>query len=108
MTLTIAPTDDSMGVTHLAESEAVALRRHLRALRGLSDALARAGDLVELCRATQRETARILDAPIFFLALYDDANRTVEIVRQFAGKAIIGNAEKADVRKVKTVERPAN
>src|ERR1700726_2630333 len=66
-----------------ASSEATALREHLRALRGLSDALARPLDMVELFRATQREVARTLNAETFFLGLYDEVGQTVEIVRQF-------------------------
>jgi len=72
-----------LGVTRSEASEAASLRGHLRALRGLSGALARASDVVELFRATQRETARALDAQSFFLGLYDDESQTVEIVRQF-------------------------
>ena len=66
-----------------ASSEAASLREHLRALRGLGDALARPLDLLELFRVTQHETARALGAQIFFLGLYDDESQTVEIVRQF-------------------------
>jgi transposase len=40
-------------VTRSEASEAASLRGHLRALRGLSGALARASDVVELFRATQ-------------------------------------------------------
>ncbi|MDQ6671741.1 MAG: ATP-binding protein [Chloroflexota bacterium] len=76
---------------HPSASEAAALRGHLRALRGLSDALAGARDMVELFRATQRATASALDAQTFFLALYDEASQLVEIVRQFdSGEELAG------------------
>jgi signal transduction histidine kinase len=38
---------------------------------------------MELFRVTQRETARALDAQTFFLGLYDEASKTIEVVRQF-------------------------
>ncbi|HLZ28706.1 MAG TPA: ATP-binding protein [Chloroflexota bacterium] len=75
--------EESTGVAHPAVSELATLRGHMRALRGLSNALTQASDVVELFRATQRETVRALNAPIFFLALYDEASQTVEVVRQF-------------------------
>jgi len=81
--LTLPRSDESVGAARPATSEATALREHLRALRGLGNALARPLDLLELFRATQRETARALDAQTFFLGLYDDESQTVEIVRQF-------------------------
>ena len=59
------------------------MRGHLRALRGLSGALARASDVVELFRATQREIVRALGGETFFLALFDEASQMVEVVRQF-------------------------
>ena len=83
MTLSLPGIDESNGGGRPAASEAASLREHMRNLRGLSDALARAIDLVELFRATQRETARALDAQTFFLGLYDEASQTVEVVRQF-------------------------
>ena len=79
MTLTV----DSVSVARPAASEAEAVRGHLRALRSLSDALARPLDLVELFRATQRETARAVDAQAFLFGIYDEASQTVEVVRQF-------------------------
>jgi signal transduction histidine kinase len=77
-------------MTHINESVGVAgrvpetasLRRHLRSLRGLSQALARPVDLEELFRATHRETAAALEAKTFFLGLFDEASQTVEVVRQ--------------------------
>jgi signal transduction histidine kinase len=83
VTLTITRSDQFAGVVRSAPSEATSLRAQLRALRGLSDALARALDVVEVFRATQRETASALDAEAFFLGLYDEASQTVEVVRQF-------------------------
>jgi signal transduction histidine kinase len=59
------------------------LRGHLRALRGLSDALARPLDVVELFRAAQREIAHAVAAQAFLLGLYDEASQTIEVVRQF-------------------------
>jgi signal transduction histidine kinase len=82
VTLTTTPTDESLGVARPAASETASLRA-LRALRALSGALARANDVVEVFRATQGETVRALDAQTFFLALYDEASQTVEVVRQF-------------------------
>ena len=49
----------------------------------MSGALARASDVVELFRATQRETARDLGGETLFLALFDEASQMVEVVRQF-------------------------
>ncbi|MCA1647101.1 MAG: GAF domain-containing protein, partial [Chloroflexi bacterium] len=54
----------------------------MRALTTLSQALARPVDLEGLFRAAQTETVRALDATIFYLGLYDEANQTVEVVRQ--------------------------
>lgn len=86
----MTPTDESVVVARPAASEAASLRAHLRALRSLSDALARALDLVELCRAIQRETASTLDAQSFFLGLYDEVSQTVEVVRQFDSGVELG------------------
>jgi signal transduction histidine kinase len=83
MTVTVARIDAPVGPARRARSEAASLREHMRALRGLTDALAGAHDMVELFRAAQRETASALDAEIFFLALYDEESQTVEVVRQF-------------------------
>jgi transcriptional regulator with GAF, ATPase, and Fis domain len=82
MTLAMTGTGESVSVARPATVEAESMRGHLRALRGLSDALARPLDLVELFRATHRETARAVDAQAFLLGLYDEANQTVEVVRQ--------------------------
>jgi signal transduction histidine kinase len=79
VTLSATRTVESGGVARPAGSEAASLR----ALQGLTAALARPLDLVELFRATQRETARALDADTFFLGVYDEASQTVEVVRQF-------------------------
>jgi PAS domain S-box-containing protein len=76
-------TDESLGVTRPTASEAASLRDHLRALRGLSGALARATDVVELFRAIQREIVGALGGETFFLALFDEASQMVEVVRQF-------------------------
>lgn len=76
-------TDETRGFARPAISEVASLRGHLRALRGLSEALAQASDVVELFRVTQRESVRALGAQIFFLALYDEGSQTVEVVRQF-------------------------
>src|ERR1700716_4272152 len=73
--------DESVGAPAPAAATA-SLRAHLHALRGLSQALARPVDLEELFRAAHSETARALDAKIFFLGLYDEASQTVEVVRQ--------------------------
>src|ERR1700686_656952 len=84
VTLTLPRPDEPVGAAPPATSpEATALREHLRALRGLGDALARPLDLLELFRATRRETSRALGAQTFFLGLYDTESQTVEIVRQF-------------------------
>ncbi|MGI9146746.1 MAG: ATP-binding protein [Chloroflexota bacterium] len=82
MTLTLPSTDEALLEVRPA-SEVESLRGHLRALRGLSGAVARAADVVELFRATQRETIRALEAQTFFLALFDEASQMVEVVRQF-------------------------
>jgi PAS domain S-box-containing protein len=57
-------------------------RERLVALRGVSQELAQSLDLEELFRAIYRATAGALDAEVFFLALYDEASQTVEVVRQ--------------------------
>jgi PAS domain S-box-containing protein len=63
-------------------SEAASLRVHLRALTGMIKGLSRPLDLDQLFRAAQIETARAVEAQTFVLALYDEATRTVEVVRQ--------------------------
>ena len=83
VTLTMTPGDESLGVTRPAASEAASWRARLRALRGLSGALARASDVVELFRAIQREIAGAFGGETFFLALFDEASQMVEVVRQF-------------------------
>jgi signal transduction histidine kinase len=91
VTLTETRIHESTGVARLATSEAAVLRGHLRALRDLSDALARPLDLLELFRAAQQETARALNCQTFFLGLYDEVNQTVEVVRQFdSGEELAG------------------
>jgi len=39
-------------------------------------------DLVELFRALYDETARVMDATVFLLAIYDEVSQTVQVVRQ--------------------------
>ncbi len=91
VTVSMPRTDDSLDVARRARSKATSLREHLRALRAVGEALARPLDIVELFRAAQRETARTLKAEAFFLALYDEAGQSVEIVRQFdAGEELAG------------------
>ena len=58
------------------------LRARLAALGTASQAIAGARCLDGLCRALYRETARLLDATIFVLGLYDPASATVEVVGQ--------------------------
>ena len=41
-----------------------------------------ARDLTELFRALYDATARVMDATVFFFALYDEASETVQVVRQ--------------------------
>jgi PAS domain S-box-containing protein len=60
--------------------------KQLRARLGLASRLGSlasdAHDLVELFRAIYDETARVMDAPVFLFALYDDVSETVQVVRQ--------------------------
>jgi PAS domain S-box-containing protein len=54
----------------------------LRTLRTLTHELARPLDALELFRSVYRATARILDAQVFLLGLYDEGSQTVEVIRQ--------------------------
>jgi signal transduction histidine kinase len=91
VTLTVPRTDGSVGVARPARSEAASLREHLRALRSLGKTLARPLDMLELFRATQREIVHALNAEAFFIALYDEAGQSVEIVRHFeSGEELAG------------------
>ena len=51
---------------------------------GRPDAFFAAGarDLAELFRALYYETARVMDATVFLFAVYDEAAKTVQVVRQ--------------------------
>ncbi|HEV8632835.1 MAG TPA: hypothetical protein VG370_01140, partial [Chloroflexota bacterium] len=65
------------------------LRTRLAALAAASHAIAGARDLDGLFRVLYRETARVLDATIFVLALYDPVSETVQVVKQ-----VISGAER--------------
>src|SRR5438874_1440288 len=57
-------------------------RRALAAAAVLGRALQRARDLAELFRALYYETTRVMEATVFLFAVYDDAAKTVQVVRQ--------------------------
>ncbi|HEY3080570.1 MAG TPA: ATP-binding protein [Chloroflexota bacterium] len=63
-------------------AQAARLRQRLDALAAISQALAWPHDLDELFRVFYRETARVLDATIFVLGLYDPVSETVHVVKQ--------------------------
>src|SRR5437016_3728972 len=69
-----------MGAQRTADQR---LRARLTALSAISSQVARPLDLDELCRSIHREVCPVLDAPVLLLALYDEANGSVEVVRQF-------------------------
>jgi signal transduction histidine kinase len=58
------------------------LRGRLHQLRDVSQAFSRAHDLEAVYRTLHQQIPELLPAETFFLALYDDASRTIEIVRQ--------------------------
>jgi signal transduction histidine kinase len=91
VTLTLPCRDSSVIITRASGSEAASLREHLRALRALGETLAGPLDMLELFRATQREIVPTLNADAFFIALYDEAGQSVEIIRHFeSGEELAG------------------
>ena len=58
------------------------LRARLELASRLGAVASDARDLVELFRAVYDETARVMDATVFLLALYDEVSQTVHVVRQ--------------------------
>lgn len=58
------------------------LRSRLELAGRLAAVGADARSLEELFRALYEETARVMDATVFFFSLYDEASETVEVVRQ--------------------------
>jgi diguanylate cyclase (GGDEF)-like protein len=65
-----------------SKAESSSLRGRLRGFRDFSRAIARTGDLNALFGALRLEIASLIEAHSMFLALYDEASRTVEVVRQ--------------------------
>jgi PAS domain S-box-containing protein len=61
------------------------LRRRLELLADVGQALTVPLDLEQLFRVLYRETARVLDASIFILGLYDEPSQTVRVVKQVYG-----------------------
>ena len=70
-------------------AQAGRLRQRMAALAAVGQALAWPHDLDDLFRVLYEETARVLDATIFVLALYDPASETVHVVKQ-----VISGAER--------------
>jgi two-component system phosphate regulon sensor histidine kinase PhoR len=69
------------------------LSQRLAALASISQALAWPHDLDELFGVLYRETARVVDATIFILALYDPVSETVHVVQQMiSGEARPGGS----------------
>ncbi|HEV8635452.1 MAG TPA: hypothetical protein VG370_14590, partial [Chloroflexota bacterium] len=66
------------------------LRQRMAALAAVGQALAWSHDLDDLFRALYEETARVLDATIFVLALYDPVSETVHVIKQ-----VISGAERS-------------
>jgi signal transduction histidine kinase len=58
------------------------LRKCMAAIVAASQAIAGARDFDDLCRLLYREAARIFDATIFILALYDPTSETIRVVKQ--------------------------
>jgi transcriptional regulator with GAF, ATPase, and Fis domain len=54
----------------------------LRGIKTFGQAIARTGDLDELFTRLRIEIASLVEARSMFLALYDEASRTIEVVRQ--------------------------
>src|SRR5713101_1896087 len=63
----------------VSEGERRVRLEHASRLAALGDD---ARDFAELFRVLHDETARVMDATIFLFALYDEANATVQVVRQ--------------------------
>lgn len=63
-------------------TDEVDLRARLELASRLGALAAEAHDLEALFRALYDETARVMDATVFFFALFDEASQMVEIVRQ--------------------------
>jgi PAS domain S-box-containing protein len=75
-------------IATLEPRSAVSLSRdrlRFEVLAGLGRALAAPLDLEGIFGALYRETARVLDASIFILGLYDEASGTVQVVGQMYG-----------------------
>ncbi len=58
------------------------LRGRLHHIRDISQAFSQAHDMGAVFRTLHQEIPELLRAETFFLGLYDDASRTIEIVRQ--------------------------
>src|SRR5438034_11299914 len=61
------------------------LRHRLAVLAEVGQALAAPLDLTDLFHVLYRETARVLDASIFILELYDESSQTIRVVKQVYG-----------------------
>jgi diguanylate cyclase (GGDEF)-like protein/PAS domain S-box-containing protein len=77
----MAATDERARKTGPA-AESRSWRGSLRGFRDFNQAIARTGDLDELFATLRIEIASLITARLMFLALYDEASRTVEVVRQ--------------------------
>ncbi|HEY3080437.1 MAG TPA: GAF domain-containing protein, partial [Chloroflexota bacterium] len=73
----VAPVPRSDGAARIER-----LRKCLAAVVAASQPIAGARDLDELFRVLYRETARVLDATIFILGLYDPISETIQVVKQ--------------------------
>ena len=77
----MATTDERLIETGPA-AEHTPWRGRLRGFRDFGQAISRTHDLDELFGRLKREIANLIKARSMFLALYDEASQTVEVVRQ--------------------------